>query len=61
MADRQEEPNEIPRHPFGVSQPGWRLWAARLTIFSVTFALLLVVLSAVGGIVEKFFILLYTE
>jgi len=61
MTDPPKQLPEIPNHPFGSDQPRWRLWLARLVIFGLTFALLLTVFSAMGVIVEKFFVLIYTE
>lgn len=52
---------EIPRLGLGPSQSRWRLWLTRSVVFSVTLFLLLTFLSVLAGIVEKFFVLLYTD
>jgi hypothetical protein len=54
------ETRQIPRLGLGSNQSRWRLWLTRAVVFSVTFLLLMTVLSGVAGIVEKFFVLLYT-
>ncbi len=41
--------------------PRWRLWLTRVTVFAVTFVSLIIALAALSAIVERFFIMLYTE
>ena len=55
------ESENIPRLALGPNRSLWRLWLTRVVIFSVVFVLLVSVLSLASGIVERFFILLYTE
>lgn len=46
---------------FTTRRPGWRRWLARVAIFCVTFVFLMTALSFVASIIEKFFVVLYTE
>jgi hypothetical protein len=59
--DDGAETGEVPRLGLGTNQSRWRLWLTRVAVFSVTFVLLMSLFTGLATIVEKFFILLYTE
>lgn len=66
LMSRQPEPDaatpqKARPHPFGPNQPRWRVWLLRGIVFSVTFAMLMGAFSALGVIVEKFFLAIYTD
>ena len=56
-----DERGETPRLDLGPKQSPWRLWLTRAVVFTVMFFLLITFFSALAGIVEKFFITLYTD
>jgi hypothetical protein len=52
----------VPKEPLLASvTPQWKSWLVRLVVFTVAFGFVLVALTALGSIVESFFITLYTE
>ncbi len=61
MKPNASERDDKPAHSLGSNQPRWRLWLAQITIFSALFVLLLTLFSALGKIVERFFLTLYVD
>lgn len=59
--DLPAKPTSAPEHPLGAPVARWKLWLVRLAVFSVVFVVLMSVFSYMGGIVERFFIALYSD
>lgn len=61
MNPELEVSTESSPHPLASVAPRWRIWLVRAGMFSVMFVMLLLAFSALGSIVERFFIALYTD
>ena len=61
MKTGTNEQNDQATHPFGPDPPLWRAWLARVAMISVLFILLISAFAVLGGIVDRFFEMLYVD
>ncbi len=61
MTSQDPSPTPEADHPLLSRAPRWKIWVVRLVMFSVMFVFLMTAFGAIGSIVERFFIALYTD
>ncbi|MDP6980103.1 MAG: hypothetical protein QF570_16115 [Myxococcota bacterium] len=61
MTSQDPSPATAPDHPLVSRAPRWKIWVVRLVVFSLIFVFLMGAFGALGSLVERFFIAIYTD